>query len=109
MNINGVYYQPTFFYESILCFVGFCVLLFIRRYKYIKNGQITAAYMIWYGLVRFFIEMSRTDSLMVGGFKTAEIMSVLFIAVGIILFVYKQKKGHFEDLYNEELTDEIKF
>jgi len=81
MNINGVYYQPTFLYESIWCLI----------------------------IGRFFIEISRTDSLMLGGFKVAQIVSILLIIAGIVLFIIKQKKGHFEDLYNEELTNEIKF
>ena len=109
MNINGVYYQPTFLYESIWCLIGFIGLLVLRRYKYLKNGQVTAAYMVWYGIGRFFIEISRTDSLMLGGFKVAQIVSILLIIAGIVLFIIKQKKGHFEDLYNEELTNEIKF
>lgn len=109
MNINNVYYQPTFLYESIWCLVGFVGLLIFRRYKYLKNGQVTALYLMWYGIGRFFIEITRTDSLMLGGFKTAQIVSVLFVIGGIILFIIKQKKGHFEDLYNEELTNEIKF
>ena len=46
---------------------------------------------------------------MLGGFKVAQIVSILLIIAGIVLFIIKQKKGHFEDLYNEELTNEIKF
>ena len=109
MNINGVYYQPTFFYESIFCFIGFCLLLFLRRYKYIKNGQVLACYLIWYGVVRFIIEISRTDALMLGGFKVAQLISVVFVIAGIVLFVFKQKKGHFEDLYNEEISELLHF
>ena len=109
MNINGVYYTPSFLYESLWCFLGFIIILVIRRYKYIKNGQPTAIYLVWYGIGRFLIESSRTDSLMLGGFKAAQIVSVIFILSGIILFVIKQKKGRFEDLYNEKLSNEIKF
>ena len=109
MNINGVYYQPTFLYESIFCLIGFCILLFLRRYKYIKNGQVLASYLIWYGIIRFVIEISRTDSLMLGGFKAAQLVSVIFVLVGVALFIYKQRKGHFEDLYNEELSEVLNF
>ncbi len=109
MNINGVYYHPTFLYESLWCFLGFIIILFFRRYKYIKNGQPTAFYLVWYGIGRFLIEASRTDSLMFLGFKAAQIISLIFIISGIILFIVKQKKGYFEDLYNEKLSEEIKF
>ena len=109
MQINGVYYHPTFLYESILCLIGFIALMIIRRYKYLKNGQLTAIYLFYYGIVRFIIEIGRTDSLMLGGFKAAQIVSIIFVLAGIGLFIYKQRKGHFEDLYNEELANEIQF
>ena len=50
------YYQPTFLYESLWCLTGFVILILIRRYKYLKLGQLTCSYLIWYGLGRFFIE-----------------------------------------------------
>lgn len=109
MNIDNVYYHPTFLYESLWCLIGFILVLFIRRYKYLKNGQLTAIYLVWYGIGRFMIEASRTDSLMLGGFKAAQIVSIIFVIMGVGLFIFKQKKAPFEDLYNEELTNEIKF
>lgn len=63
MKINGIYYTPTFFYESLWCLVGFVILMIAKRFKFIKVGQLTSIYLIWYGLGRFWIEASRTDSL----------------------------------------------
>ena len=102
MNINGVYYSPTFFYESLLCLLGFIIICIIRRNKYIKVGTPTALYLIIYGVIRFFIERIRTDSLMIGGFKVAMIISVIMIIVGIVLLIINSKKGKFEDLYNDK-------
>ena len=53
--------------------------------------------------------MSRTDSLMLGSFKVAQIISIVFIIIGIVIIIIKRQKNHFEDLYNEKLNDEIKF
>ena len=39
MYINGEYHLPMFFFESIICFLGFIIMLFIRRRKYIKEGE----------------------------------------------------------------------
>lgn len=100
MNINGVYYEPTFLYESIWCFIGFIVLLIVRRLKYIKIGQITGTYFIWYGVGRLFIEKMRTDSLMLGNIKIAQLLSIVMIIVGIILIVIKLKGFKLEDQYN---------
>lgn len=102
MNINGIYYTPTFFYESLWCIIGFVILILVRRAKYIKVGQLTSIYMMWYGLGRFFIEAMRTDSLMILGFKIAQIVSLIFIVVGAALFLLGLKKSKYEDLYNSD-------
>lgn len=102
MKIGGSYHHPTFLYESIWCFIGFIGLLFVRRIRYIHVGQITAIYMMWYGLGRLIIEGLRTDSLMLGNFKVAQIVSILMILVGAIMFIVKQRKSKFDDRYNEE-------
>ncbi len=101
MNIGGVYYHPTFLYESLWCLVGFIVLLIIRRMKYTQIGQITGFYLIWYGVGRFFIEILRTDSLMIGPLKAAQIMSVIMIILGIIIIVMKARRFSLTDRYND--------
>ena len=103
MKINNVYYHPTFFYESIYCLIGFIILLFIRRIPYIKRGQLTCLYMMYYSIGRFFIEAYRTDSLMFGGFKVAQLVSIILFIVGLIIFIILSRKGKFEDLYNEKI------
>ena len=37
MNIGGVYYHPTFLYESLWNIVGFIILLFVRKRPYLKQ------------------------------------------------------------------------
>lgn len=107
MKINGIYYTPTFFYESIWCILGFIILLIIRRRKYIKVGTMCAIYLIWYGLGRFFIESLRTDSLILMGFKVAQIVSVAMIIIGIIIIIKNTQKGKFVDLYNDKNNIDI--
>ena len=109
MYINGVYYEPTFLYESLWCLLGVIILLIIRKYKYLKVGGLTGLYLIWYSIGRYFIESIRTDSLMLGGFKTAQIMSALFCILGILLLTMLTRKSKFEDLYYEQNGQNIKF
>lgn len=92
MYILGEYRQPTFFYESVWCLFGFFSLLIIRKYRDLKVGQLSGFYLIWYGTVRFFIEGLRTDSLMLGPLKMAQIISIIFAISGLILFFYHIKK-----------------
>lgn len=109
MNINGVYYEPTFLYESLWCLLGVLILVIMQRYKYLKVGQLTGFYFIWYSIGRFFIEAMRTDSLMLGGFKAAQIVSILLFIIGLVLIIKTGRKSKFEDLYSEETGSEIKF
>lgn len=110
MQINGVYYQPTFLYESLWCLLGFILILIIRRLRYIKIGQITSFYLIWYGIGRFIIESMRTDSLMFFGLKQAQIISVFMVVIGIIIFVVKNKGSKLDNRYNDGSNiNEIKF
>ena len=109
MKIDGVYYHPTFLYESIFCFIGFIILLFIRRNKYTKVGTVTGTYLMWYSAGRFFIEHLRTDSLMLGGFRVAQIVSIILFLVGLFLIIRNKRQGKFENLYNSDKDNNIRF
>lgn len=110
MNINGVYYHPTFLYESLWCIIGFGLILLIRRYRYIKFGQITSIYLIWSGIGRFFIESLRQDSLMYGNIKVAQLFSVSMVIAGIILYLVFNRGSRLENRYNDkEDVHEVRF
>ncbi len=88
MNIGGVYYHPTFYYESLWCLCGFILLIIVRRiFKYIKTGELTCIYVMWYSFGRFFIEELRTDSLMIGSLKAAQVISIIAFTTAFILYV----------------------
>lgn len=102
MQINGIYYHPTFLYESLWCLMGFIVLLLVRKfYKYLKTGQLTCVYLMWYSVGRLFIESLRTDSLMLGNFKVAQLVSIVMFIVGLVCFIYlcfnRLRKGQYYD------------
>lgn len=94
MNISGVYYHPTFLYESIWNLMV-CGILLVILYKKRDddNGIVIASYMILYSLGRVFIEGLRTDSLMIGNMRIAQLISIagIIAGVGIILYVKKKK------------------
>jgi phosphatidylglycerol:prolipoprotein diacylglycerol transferase len=102
MNINGYYYQPTFYYEFLWLLAGFILLLFIRRYKYLKVGHPTAFYLLWAGCGRLVIEAMRTDSLMFGSFKVAQVVSLTMIVLSIIIFIISIRGTRFENSYNDQ-------
>lgn len=100
MHINGNYYIPTFLYESVWNFIGFGLLLVFRKFRYIKVGQLTGFYLMWYSLGRFFIESFRGDSLMLGDFRIAQLVSVVMFLFGFFLVAFRMKTSRFEHLYN---------
>ena len=87
MYINGTYYQPTFLYESIGCLIGFILLILMRKRKNLILGDLTSIYLIWYGIIRFFIEGLRTDSLLFFNLKAAQLVSIIMIICGILIIV----------------------
>ncbi len=92
MYINGYYYLPTFYIESLFCIIGFILIMIISK-KTNKIGYPTSFYLIWYGILRFIIELFRTDSLMLFNIKIACIISVSFILLGLLLGYYTKSKG----------------
>ena len=93
MYINGNYYIPTFFYESVWCLLGFLLLLIIKRKDEYKNpGILLSIYFIWYGVGRFFIEGLRTDSLYLLGIRVSQLVSIILIIIGIIILIKIKKK-----------------
>ena len=98
MNINGNYYMPTFFYESLICIICLIIIILLRKTRILKKGNITSIYLIWYGIGRFIIESYRTDSPMMNTLKQAQIISIIMITLGIILFIISTK----QEKYNQE-------
>ena len=99
MTIDGIIYHPTFLYESVLNLVGLIILLIVRKFKNLKTGMILSIYLMWYSVVRFFIESMRTDSLMLYSLKMAQVISIVLFIVGLGLFIYSYKKN---DNYNRK-------
>ena len=89
MFIDGAYREPMFLYESLLCLLGFILINFVLRKLQNKRGDLTFAYLMWYGLIRFFIEDRRTDSLLmnISGLKTAQVTSIIFIIIGLLGYI----------------------
>lgn len=94
------YFHPTFLYESMWDLLVFVILitLFFLSIKYsqkIKNGTIFLAYLIAYSSGRIWIEALRTDSLMLGHLRIAQVISLVAIALGILglYWLYGLKKN----------------
>ncbi|MDD4352472.1 MAG: prolipoprotein diacylglyceryl transferase [Candidatus Gracilibacteria bacterium] len=91
--LESEYFHPTFLYESLWNLVVFGILLWILKKVKFKTGDLLYVYFIAYSLGRVFIEGIRTDSLMLGSLRAAQIVSVSLILLGIILLGLNHKKS----------------
>ena len=97
MYIMGSYWHPTFFYEFIANVIGFILLLVLRnsfkKDKVNRTGKLFGFYLIWYSVIRFFIEALRIDSLMIGPLRMAQVISIVMFIIGLyFVFIYKEKE-----------------
>jgi phosphatidylglycerol:prolipoprotein diacylglycerol transferase len=79
------FFHPTFLYESLWDF-GVVVLLIavLRRRLEPAPGTLFLAYFGLYSLGRLWIEGLRTDSLMLGPFRIAQLVSAAGIAIALV-------------------------
>jgi phosphatidylglycerol:prolipoprotein diacylglycerol transferase len=87
--INNDFFHPTFLYESLWNLMVFAILvtLFFRDLKrkpHLKVGTLALVYMVSYSLGRFWIEGLRTDSLMFGPLRMAQMVSLGEITLGLL-------------------------
>lgn len=92
IEIGGVKVHPTFLYESLwnLGVFGF-LLYYSDKKKY--EGQIFILYLILYSVARYFIEGLRTDSLMLGSFRVAQLISIMSIIGAILIGIIMKKRS----------------
>ena len=88
------YFHPTFLYESVWNFLVFLLLWFgLRKRLESRRGALTLCYLGLYSIGRFFVEGLRTDSLMLGSLRAAQVVSLLLVAAsGIALLLMAAKR-----------------
>ena len=89
MYIQGVYYQPTFLYESLWDLCVFIILMIVLR-KSKRNGVLFFTYLGLYSIGRFFIEGLRTDSLMLGPIRIAQLVSLCGVIIWIAFLILSE-------------------
>jgi phosphatidylglycerol:prolipoprotein diacylglycerol transferase len=109
VNIDGLWYQATFFYESAWNLIVFIVLMLLRKRVKVRGG-IFALYVVLYGFGRFWIESLRTDSLYWGGIRVSQALSLVLIIGGILFLVIMKRKNKeylpYNGIYSVDWTKE---
>lgn len=89
--VKGVKVHPTFLYESIWNFAVFIFLLWYGKKKQKVKGEVFLLYLALYSFIRLFIEGLRTDSLMLGQIRVAQLISIIGMIIPAYIF-YKRRK-----------------
>ncbi len=83
--------HPCFLYESIWCIAGFFILNhFSKKRRF--SGEISLMYCVWYGFGRGFIELLRTDSLMIGKLKVSCLFSFAVCIAGVAALAVMRRR-----------------
>ena len=83
--VDQQFFHPTFLYESLWNVGAFLILYVVLRRRLERApGALFLAYLGLYSLGRFWIEGLRTDSLMLGSFRIAQIVSVTAVVVAVV-------------------------
>ena len=85
--------HPTFLYESLADLAIFFILLYIRKHSKI-SFETSCAYFILYGIVRFFLEGLRTDSLYIGhtGIRVSQLLSLILVVAALLYIAVARSK-----------------
>lgn len=109
VQINGEWFQATFFYESMWNLLVFIMLMAVRKKVKVRGG-VFALYIALYGLGRFWIEALRTDSLMISEIRVSQLLSAVLFVLGlgylIIMSVFKVKFAPYDGYYSAGWTPE---
>jgi len=92
-------FHPLFLYESVSGLLGaaFLALLGYRFRDRLRPGDLLLVFFVWYGVVRFTLETFREDNWFVFGVPTAQLVSVLFIVIGLAALAWRHRPGHGSD------------
>ncbi len=94
--IDVEYFHPTFLYESILDIASFILLLiiFIKFKDKMKQGTIFYLCLIFYSIIRIFVESIRIDSVMnFGNIAIAQVIALLIMIISSFL-LFKSYKNN---------------
>lgn len=82
---HTVAYHPAGVYELLSNILLFAILWSIRN-RLARPGLLTAAYLALYSVSQFLLFFIRTEPLVLGGLKQAQVTALLVLAAAVVLF-----------------------
>jgi phosphatidylglycerol---prolipoprotein diacylglyceryl transferase len=101
--VDSTFFHPLFLYESLSGLLGAITLLWLARHaKWVIPGDLLGIFFIWYGTTRFILEFFRTGNWTFFGIPTAQIVTLGFIAFGIVIIWYRHGPGRPSEVAADE-------
>jgi phosphatidylglycerol:prolipoprotein diacylglycerol transferase len=97
VQVDNLSRHPSQLYEAILeGIILFLILMYFRKKNYLtKPGLISGLFLIFYSAFRFFVEFYRVPDEQIGylifNLSIGQIISLVFITIGTILFYLKNE------------------
>jgi len=97
VKVDNLTRHPSQLYEAFLeGIILFLLLIYFRKKNYLlKPGTISGLFLIFYSIFRFFVEFYRVPDEHIGylafNLSTGQIVSVVFIIIGTIVFYLKNE------------------
>ena len=99
--------HPCFLYESLWCLLCFVIIHLYTKHRRF-DGELFLFYTGLYGLGRFFIESTRTDSLYFMNIKVSQLLAgACFVASVILIIIFRsmvKRDGDYKFFYETELS-----
>ncbi len=93
------YFHPTFLYESLWDLGVFAVLYWaLRRRLEDRPGALTLCYFALYSVGRFLVEGLRIDSLWLGPFRAAQVVSAILFVASLAALVARLRRPPLKSL-----------
>lgn len=86
------WHMATFFYESCWDMLVFLLLWFVIRKRASSTGTTTLWYLFLYGVGRFLIEGLRMDSLMTGGIRVSQLLSLFLVIISGAVLIFRDAR-----------------
>ena len=99
LKVDNVSRHPTQIYEAILegLILFFIMFMLVKKNYLLKNGLISALFLIFYSIFRFFIEFYRVPDEQLGfiflNLTIGQIISLFFFGFGFYLFLLKKNEN----------------
>lgn len=101
--------HPCFLYESVWCAIGFILIHKLSKKRHF-SGELFLSYCAWYGFGRGFIELLRTDSLMLGPIKVSCLLGFAACIASVTAIIVIRKKikpeAEYVSVFSENMEEE---